>query len=199
VSGDGIVSVDAAEATTEPGDDTPPPTTVAPPTARSGVPNRSLAVGIMALGLAAMVVALFLPWASAGSSSEGLSQYGAPQPAIIAWLLIAIGLATSMVAASTFAFGGDRALVVVPVGAFAYLAGTAVWYVSSVLPSVVASGCNANGGPLCKPVASSPVIAGTSVGSGLVMAVFASLGVGVAAIVFARIRTKSPAEPQSTV
>lgn len=140
----------------------------------------------VAVGLGAMVVALFLPWASAGGGSQGLSDYGAPTPTIAAWILLALGAAIAIVAAFSLVFGGERSLLAVAAGSLLYLIGTFVWYGASVLPSVVASGCRANGGPLChSPAVVSPVIAGTGVRSGFVLAVIASafvLGVALAAL-----------------
>ncbi|HEV3310348.1 MAG TPA: hypothetical protein VG815_07505, partial [Chloroflexota bacterium] len=140
----------------------------------------------VAVGLSAMVIALFLPWASASGASQGLSDYGAPTPTIAAWVLLALGAAIAIVAAFSLVFGGERSVPAVAAGSLLYLIGTFVWYGASVLPSVVASGCRANGGPLCQsPTVTSPVIAGTGVRSGFVLAVIASafvLAVALAAI-----------------
>jgi hypothetical protein len=137
--------------------------------------NRGLSTALLGLGLLGMVVALLLPWSTAGGSAQGLAQYGAPEPSLIAWILLALGLATAIVGAGSFAFGSDGALAAIAVGAFLYLIGVGLWYVASILPGVVASGCNSNGGPLCNVPAGSPVVSSASVGSGFILAIVAAV------------------------
>jgi hypothetical protein len=150
----------------------------------------------LVVGAVGMVVALFLPWASSRGVGQGLAEYGAPQPAIAAWLLLAAGLATTIVAACAYVFGGRRAILAIAAGAVAYLVGAGVWYASLVLPSVVADGCNANGGPLCNTPATSPVLAQSTISAGLIVAVLASVAVCVCALVLLRVTVRLQAGHQ---
>lgn len=122
-----------------------------------------------------MIVALFLPWASIGSSSQSLADYAAPQPAVVAWALLALGLSTAIVATVGQVFGSHAPPYALGAGGLVYLVGAGVWYVSSILPSVVASGCNSNGGPMCNSPATSPLVSSSSVGPGFVLALISSL------------------------
>lgn len=132
----------------------------------------AVAAGLL---LILMIVALFLPWSFVGGSSQDLSDYAAPQPSIIAWLLLALGLAMSLVTVVGLFFGGRRSGRALTAGPLLYLIGAAVWYAASILPDAVAGGCNSNGGPLCNTPATSPTLTENAVGPGFVLGVVASL------------------------
>lgn len=145
-----------------------------PPSVRAGSGRaRPVMVALLLAGLIGMVLALFLPWATAAGSGQGLAQYGAPGPTIVAWVLLALGLATFIVSVGSFIFGSHGARIGAGAGAVLYGCGAGLWYFASVLPSVVASGCQANGGPLCRGT-TSPVMTGEGVASGFVLALVAS-------------------------
>jgi hypothetical protein len=133
-----------------------------------------------------MIVALFLPWSTSHYGSQSLADYAAPQPAVIAWSLLAIGMSGTIVALVILIMGTKRAVQAVAGGAFLYLLGSLIWYGSAILPNLVASGCNSNGGPLCNTPAGSPLIPGSSPASGFVLAVCSSLLVSVVALVSSR-------------
>lgn len=148
---------------------------------------KQLALLVPMFVLAAlMVTALFLPWATSNSGSQSLADYAAPQPAVIAWSMLAIGTSGTVVALVMLAMGTRRAVHGVAGGGFLYLVGSLIWYGSAILPNVVASGCNSNGGPLCNVPAGTPLLPGSSPSSGFVLAVIASLLVSSFALVSSR-------------
>jgi hypothetical protein len=157
----------------------------------------ALLVPMLGLGVL-MVVALFLPWATSSAGSQSLADYAAPQPAVIAWSLLAIGMSGTIVALVILTMGTRRSIHAVAGGAFLYLIGSVIWYGSAILPNVVASGCNSNGGPLCNTPAGSPLLPGSSPASGFILAVISSLLLSVLALVSSR-SLMQRAEPQSTV
>jgi uncharacterized membrane protein len=156
-----------------------------------------LLVPMIALAIL-MVVALFLPWSTTNSGSQSLADYAAPQPAVIAWSLLAIGMSGTIVALVILIMGTRRAVHAVAGGAFLYLLGSVIWYGSAILPNVVASGCNTNGGPLCNVPSGSPLLPGSSPASGFVLAVSSSLLVSVVALVSSRtlLRRDAPQPPE---
>ncbi len=123
-----------------------------------------------------MVVALFLPWATNRGATQGLSDYAAPQPAVVAWALLALGLSTVIVTLVSMLLGGRRSAAALAAGALVYGVGAVVWYASSILPSVVASGCVSNGGPLCNPQPGSSTLPGEAIGAGLVLGLAGAVG-----------------------
>lgn len=161
--------------------------------------RRNGGIGVLMLAtLTVMLLSLFLPWEYVGGSGRSLSEYAAPELAVIAWALLAVGLAAAIVAVLSFFFGGKRSLLAIVLGAIVYLAGAGVWYVSSILPSFVASGCNLNGGPLCNLPAASPTVSGAGIGWGFVLAILSSLVLAVSAMVTYRLRPPAVA-PQSNL
>ncbi|GEM_PF-5892071 len=114
------------------------------------------------LPLAAMIVALFLPWGHGGGVNEGIADYAAPGPAIVAWALVALGLALALAAAAGMWLARRRLSLSSPLGAGTYLLGLLTWYASAILPSEIASGCSGNGGPLCNTPPASPTVPGSS-------------------------------------
>jgi len=169
------------------------PTPVAPAAGSASGLHVALSI-TLAIGVAAMVAALFLPWTSlAGGASEGLAEYGAPLPSVVAWVLLAFGLALSLVAAVSFVFGAKKALAFLAVGSFLYTAGALVWYVATVLPSVVAMGCTTNPGTLCNLTPGSPTIP-SEPGPGFVIAI-ASACVIIGLSVLGLLLVRQAAEP----
>lgn len=169
----------------------PPPAT--PVRTRRASRLRMLGMSAAGLGIICMFVALFLPWSFLGGAGQGLAEYGAPEPSVVAWFLLALGLASCVVAAVSFLFGTRGALAAVGAGAALYLIGAAVWYVATILPNVVASGCTTNAGTLCGSPSGAPTIAaGTA--AGFVVAIIASSWVLLVALVTARLDTSRPSD-----
>lgn len=134
------------------------------------------ALGAAGLILTALlVVAMFLPWASSGTTSQSLAEYAAPQPAIIAWTLLAFGVSTAVISGASIVLSGRRGAYGLAVGGVLYAIGAVIWYGAAVWPAVVASGCQSNGGPLCAAPATSPTTAGATAGAGFVLGLIAAL------------------------
>jgi len=125
---------------------------------------------LICLTLIPMVVAIFLPWSTMNGSGQGLAEYAAPTPSIVAWLLLALGLALAVVSVGSLVFGNKKSLLFVAAGALVYFAGSLVWYGVTILPDAVAAGCASNPGTLCSSSPGNPTFA-VAPGSGFVVAV----------------------------
>jgi hypothetical protein len=168
----------------------------------SRAPNQRIAhLAIGAGGLVLVILmfaALFLPWVSSGGVSQSLAEYASPRPAIIAWVLLALGVSIGVIAAVTLLSGERRALYGLGVGAVLYIVGAVIWYGSAVWPTVIASGCQTNGGPLCANPALSPTTADTHAAAGFVLGIVSSLLLLGLAVIGAHImrRSVAPRSPQ---
>lgn len=161
-------------------------------------PLRLSIAGLGLVALVLMIIAIFLPWASINGSNQSLADYAAPQPAIVSWGLLAIGLSTAIVATGGLIFGSRRSTYGLAAGSLLYLIGTGVWYAALILPSTVAAGCNSNGGPMCNVPPGSPTLRGATLGAGFDLALIGSLlalAVGTVAPVIARWMSGQP-EPE---
>ncbi|HZT95776.1 MAG TPA: hypothetical protein VFB34_02955 [Chloroflexota bacterium] len=149
-------------------------------------PDSRLVLIPSAVPVALMAVALFLPWISGGPGGQSLSSYGAPQPTVVAWVLLAVGLATAIVSIMVMVLGAGSPWYALTAGGLLYFTGAVIWYGASILPALVASGCNSDGGPLCNTPAGSPVLH-SSPASGFILAVIASVATVTVSALTARI------------
>ncbi len=143
-----------------------------------------------------MVAALFMPWVSNSQGSQSLSTYGAPEPTLLAWALLALGTASTIVAMIAVILRAGKLWYSAAVGGLLYFLGAVIWYGASILPSTVASGCNSNGGPLCNVPATSPTLH-NSAGAGFILGIVASFLMFTVCLVIPRL-TLSLGARQST-
>jgi hypothetical protein len=145
---------------------------------------------VVTIPVLGMLIAVFLPWSIAKGVGYGLAEYAAATPSLVAWLTISLGLAVCIVGTGTLWFGNRLGLMATIVGALAYATGALIYYGSTVLPSVVATGCTGNPGTLCSQSIGTPTIADAA-GVGFVIAIIAAATATITAVIGLRVSSRT--------